>query len=38
MEKHNVEEKAGKAIDGAGEAANGLAGKFGRARKGRGKK
>lgn len=38
MEKHDVEGKAGKAIDGAGEAANGLAGKFGRARKGRGKK
>jgi hypothetical protein len=38
MEKHNVESKAGKAIDGAGDAASGLVGKFGRARKGRDKK
>lgn len=39
MEKHNVEDKAGRAIDGAGSAASGLAGKLGaRARKGRGKK
>ncbi|KAF1846599.1 uncharacterized protein K460DRAFT_335740 [Cucurbitaria berberidis CBS 394.84] len=39
MDKHHVEEKAGKAIDGAGDAANGLAGKLkGRMRQGRGKK
>jgi len=38
MEKHNVEGKANKAINGAGEAANELADKFGRGRKGRGKK
>lgn len=39
MEKHNVEEKAGRAIDGAGSAANDLAGKLkGKARKSRGKK
>lgn len=38
MEKHDVESKAGKAIDGAGDAANALAGKFGKVRKGRGKK
>jgi hypothetical protein len=28
MEKHHVDEKAGNAIDGAGEAASGLAGKL----------
>lgn len=39
MEKHHVEEKAGRAIDGAGDAASGLAGKLkGRMKKGRGKK
>ena len=38
MEKHDVEGKAGKAINSAGDTANGLAGKFDRAKKGRGKK
>ncbi|OAL54428.1 hypothetical protein IQ07DRAFT_268413 [Pyrenochaeta sp. DS3sAY3a] len=39
MEKHHVEEKAGRAIDSAGDVANGLAGKLkGRMRKGKGKK
>jgi len=39
MEKHNVEEKAGRAIDGAGNAAHSLAGKVkAKARKGRGRK
>ncbi|PVI03161.1 hypothetical protein DM02DRAFT_612404 [Periconia macrospinosa] len=39
MEKHNVQERTGKAIDDAGDAANGLAGKLkDRARKGKGKK
>lgn len=38
-EKHHVEEKAGKAIDGAGNAAGGLAEKFrGKAGKGRRRK
>lgn len=39
MEKHHVEEKAGRAIDGAGDAASGFAGKLkARARRGKGKK
>ncbi|KAF2682049.1 hypothetical protein K458DRAFT_307894 [Lentithecium fluviatile CBS 122367] len=39
MEKHHVQERAGSAIDDAGDAANGIAGKLkSRARKGRGKK
>lgn len=39
MEKHNVQERTGKAIDGAGDTANGLAGKLrDKARKGRGRK
>lgn len=39
MEKHHVEDKAGRATDGAGSVASGLAGKLSaRARKGRGKK
>lgn len=39
VEKHHMEEKAEKAIDGAGDAANGLAGKLkGRMRQGRAKK
>lgn len=39
MEKHHVEERAGRAIDQAGDAANGLAGKLkGRMKQGRGKK
>ena len=39
MDKHNVQERAGKAIDDAGDAANGVGAKLkGRAKKGRGKK
>lgn len=39
MEKHDVQERSSKAIDDAGDAASGLAGKLkGRAKKGRGKK
>lgn len=39
MEKHNVEEKADRAIGGASDAANGLAEKFSaKARKGKGRK
>lgn len=39
MKKHNVEEKTGRAIDGAGEAAGGLTDKFkSKVRKGRGRK
>jgi sterol desaturase/sphingolipid hydroxylase (fatty acid hydroxylase superfamily) len=39
MDKHDVEDKAGRAIDGAGDAASGLASKLSaKARKGRGKK
>ena len=39
MEKHHVEERAEKAIDGAGDAASGIAGKLkGRMRQGKGKK
>lgn len=39
MEKHDVKERTGEAIDQAGDAANGVAGKLkSRARKGRGKK
>lgn len=39
MEKHDVQERAGKAIDGAGDAANGLSSKLkNRGKKGRGKK
>ncbi|KAF2631178.1 hypothetical protein BU25DRAFT_407713 [Macroventuria anomochaeta] len=39
MEKHDVEEKTGRAIDGAGEAAGGLANKFrSKVRKGRGRR
>ncbi|KAH7561689.1 hypothetical protein J3E72DRAFT_236291 [Bipolaris maydis] len=38
MEKHNVEAKAGKAVDEAGNAANGLASRFGRSKKGKGRK
>jgi hypothetical protein len=39
MEKHDVEQKAGRAIDGAGEAAGGLADKFrSKVRKGKGRK
>ena len=38
MEKHHVQERAGNAIDDAGDAASGFAGKLkNRARKGRGK-
>lgn len=39
MEKHNVQERTGRAIDEAGNAANGVAGKLkSRAKKGRGRK
>lgn len=39
MEKHNVEEKAGRAINGAGDTASGLAGRLSaRVKKGRGRK
>ncbi|KAF1955698.1 hypothetical protein CC80DRAFT_473482 [Byssothecium circinans] len=39
MEKHHVQERTGRAIDDAGDAANGMTGKLkARARKGRGKK
>ncbi|EOA86908.1 hypothetical protein ACJQWK_08960 [Exserohilum turcicum] len=38
MDKHNVEAKAGKAFETAGDAANGFAGKFGRSKKGKGRK
>lgn len=39
MEKHDVQERTSKAIDGAGDTANGVATKLkNRARKGRGKK
>ncbi|KAF2032624.1 hypothetical protein EK21DRAFT_86938 [Setomelanomma holmii] len=37
MEKHHVEEKAGRALDGAGDAANGLAGKL-KAKAGKGRR
>lgn len=39
MDKHHVQERTGKAIDDAGGAANGLAGRIkGKVKKGRGKK
>jgi hypothetical protein len=39
MEKHDVQERSARAIDDAGDAANGVAAKIkGRAKKGRGKK
>jgi uncharacterized protein YjbJ (UPF0337 family) len=39
MEKHHVQERAGSAVDDAGDAANGMAGKLkSRVRKGKGKK
>ena len=39
MEKHDVQERTGKAIDGAGDAASGLAGKFrAKARRGKARK